>query len=121
MKSFHIMFEQMHGHVNVPQKYPQDGQLGSWVANIRSKRKQMTKRGEEFEIDFADDEISSDGEDDGNNGSPAKKRKRSGGRQKLTQERIVSTIQGYVAQSFSSILYSLFIDNEPLFTLYIFT
>lgn len=114
------MFEQMHGHVNVPQKYAQDGQLGSWVANIRSKRKQMTKRGEEFEIDFADDEISSAGEDDGT-GSPTKKRKRSGGRQKLTQERIVSTIQGYVAQSFPFIFYSLYIDNVPLFTLYIFT
>ena len=80
----------------------------------------MTKRGEEFEIDFADDEISSAGEDDGT-GSPTKKRKRSGGRQKLTQERIVSTIQGYVAQSFSFILYSLYIDYVPLFTLYIFT
>ena len=36
----------------MPQKYAPDGQLGSWVANIRSKRKLMSKRGEEFEPDI---------------------------------------------------------------------
>lgn len=63
----------------------------------------MAKRGEEFEIDFADDEISSAGEDDGAEG-PTKKRKRSGGRQKLTQERIVSTAFPFTYILFNIIL-----------------
>ena len=89
---------QEHGHVNVAQKYSQDGQLGSWVANIRSKRKQMAKRGEEFELDIPlggddgedDEDVVADGSEAGEGG---KKRKRGGnGRQRLTRDRIVSII-----------------------------
>ncbi|KAL3759263.1 hypothetical protein ACHAWU_002064 [Discostella pseudostelligera] len=122
-----LQFHQEHGHVNVPQKYAPDGQLGSWVANIRSKRKLMSKRGEEFEPDiesspipdpaeyddivvgdennvvFEDEEDEGDvalGDEDDGGGSGGvdlgvvdedfnrKKRKRVGGRQRLTQERI---------------------------------
>ena len=52
----------------MPQKYAQDGQLGSWVANIRSKRKQLAKRGEEFEPDVApdgDEDVDDDNNDYG--------------------------------------------------------
>ncbi len=101
----------------MPQKYAQDGQLGSWVANIRSKRKQMAKRGEDFEPDVApngdeddDDEGNNDdgggGEDDdddvllaaedeedagagvGVTDEGRRRRRRNGGRQRLTRDRV---------------------------------
>jgi len=106
-----LQFNQEHGHVNVAQKYSQDGQLGSWVANIRSKRKQMAKKGEEFELDVPLEDVGDNddgGEDDddaaifgidgggeggeGGGGESGKKRKRVGGRQRLTRDRIVSRI-----------------------------
>lgn len=89
-----VQFQQTHGHVNVAQKYADDGQLGSWVANIRSKRKSMAKNGEEFEpdVDDADDNENGEDEDAGDEGGAAggggKRRKLMGGRQRLTRERI---------------------------------
>mmetsp|Transcript_2257 Transcript_2257/g.3325 ORF Transcript_2257/g.3325 Transcript_2257/m.3325 type:complete len:334 (+) Transcript_2257:1-1002(+) len=90
-----LQFQQEHGHVNVAQKYALDGQLGSWVANIRSKRKQMAKKGEEFELDAP---LNEDGDDEGDEttaaegaegGELGKKRKRGGnGRQRLSRDRI---------------------------------
>jgi len=86
-----VQFRQKHGHANVAQKYVEDPQLGSWVANIRSKRKQMAKNGEDFEPDL-DDADDDDEEDDAGEGGAAsgggKKKKLVGGRQRLTQERI---------------------------------
>lgn len=110
-----VQFQRDHGHVNVPQKYSNDGQLGSWVANIRSKRKQMAKKGEEFELDIPEGGLQNDDEDDNNddgdddvlgleeggvdgstganaatNDTTPKKRgrKAGGGRQRLTRDRI---------------------------------
>jgi len=95
-----IQYHQEHGHVNVPQKFSLDGQLGSWVANMRSKRKIMAKKGEEFEPDISslDNDGAADEDDallDGLEGGDeegvmaGKKRKRgAGGRQRLTRERI---------------------------------
>ncbi|KAL9189369.1 hypothetical protein ACHAXT_009044 [Thalassiosira profunda] len=94
-----LRYRQVHGHCNVPQKYAEDGQLGSWVANIRSKRKAMAKRGEEFELDApadgADDDVEAldpvvedlGGLGDGGADGPKRRRHR-GGRQRLTRERI---------------------------------
>ncbi|KAL3811933.1 hypothetical protein ACHAXA_001580 [Cyclostephanos tholiformis] len=117
-----VRFHKEHGHVNVPQKYARDGQLGSWVANIRSKRKQMARKGEDFEPDVlaSDDDIDDDNNDhdedddeallamehEGGEGdlgggdivengaggegkvNDGKKRKRNGGRQRLTRDRV---------------------------------
>lgn len=52
----------------------------------------MAKAGEEFELDLPEEEIIGD-DDELLDGVPQKKRKVGGGRQKLTQERIVSTDQ----------------------------
>ena len=96
-----LRYRQVHGHCNVPQKYGEDGQLGSWVANIRSKRKQMAKRGEEFELDVPageDDEDENEAMDDlgglGDGTEGGKRRRHRGGRQRLTRERIVSVCLG---------------------------
>lgn len=98
---------QEHGHVNVPQKYSIDGQLGSWVANIRSKRKQMAKKGEEFELDAPLDNDNTEGNDDDDDeeedplmepieqGPKKRGRKAGGGRQRLTRDRIVSIDEVY--------------------------
>ncbi|KAL7536837.1 hypothetical protein ACHAWF_015139 [Thalassiosira exigua] len=51
-----VHFQREHGHVNVPQKYSKDGQLGSWVANMRSKRKQLAKKGLDFELEVTPEE-----------------------------------------------------------------
>ncbi|KAL7529903.1 hypothetical protein ACHAXR_005173 [Thalassiosira sp. AJA248-18] len=95
-----LQYQQAHGHVNVPQKYPQDGQLGSWVANMRSKRKQMAKKGEEFELDILPgDDDGGDDDDDvlglvendqvgGEGGGKKRGRRGGGGRQRLTRDRI---------------------------------
>ena len=98
---------QEHGHVNVPQKYSIDGQLGSWVANIRSKRKQMAKKGEEFELDAPLNNDNTEGNDDDDEeeedplmepieqGPKKRGRKAGGGRQRLTRDRIVSIDEVY--------------------------
>ena len=52
----------------------------------------MAKAGEEFELDLPEEEIIGD-DDELLDGVSQKKRKVGGGRQKLTQERIVSTDQ----------------------------
>jgi hypothetical protein len=46
-----VTFKAEHGHVNVPQGYKDDKQLGSWVTNIRYKRKCLQKSGLEFEVE----------------------------------------------------------------------
>lgn len=51
-----LTFKAAHGHVNVPQGYKEDKQLGSWVTNIRYKRKCLQKSGLEYEVDDEDDD-----------------------------------------------------------------
>ena len=46
-----LSFKSQHGHVNVPQGYKEDKQLGSWVTNIRYKRKCLQKSGQEYEVE----------------------------------------------------------------------
>jgi len=80
-----VAFKAEHGHANVPQKFAGDPQLGSWVANIRSKRKAMAKDGVEHEPDpgavpasAASPSVSADPSRPG----------RKGGRQRLTRDRV---------------------------------
>ena len=73
-----LAFKEQHGHVNVPQKFAGDPQLGSWVANIRSKRKAMAKDGVEHEPDPGAPASPSDSARPG----------RKGGRQRLTRDRV---------------------------------
>jgi hypothetical protein len=51
-----LTFKAVHGHVNVPQGYKEDKQLGSWVTNIRYKRKCLQKSGVEYEVDDDEDD-----------------------------------------------------------------
>lgn len=50
-----LTFKAQFGHVNVPQGYKEDKQLGSWVTNIRYKRKCLQKSGQDYEVDDEDD------------------------------------------------------------------
>mmetsp|Transcript_27022 Transcript_27022/g.53988 ORF Transcript_27022/g.53988 Transcript_27022/m.53988 type:complete len:766 (+) Transcript_27022:49-2346(+) len=51
-----LTFKAQFGHVNVPQGYKEDKQLGSWVTNIRYKRKCLQKSGQAYEVDDEEDE-----------------------------------------------------------------
>jgi hypothetical protein len=51
-----LTFKAQHGHVNVPQGYKEDKQLGSWVTNIRYKRKCLQKSGQEYEVEEEEEE-----------------------------------------------------------------
>lgn len=51
-----LAFKAQHGHVNVPQGYKEDKQLGSWVTNIRYKRKCLQKSGQEYEVEEEEEE-----------------------------------------------------------------
>ena len=50
-----LTFKAQFGHVNVPQGYKEDKQLGSWVTNIRYKRKCLQKAGQEYEVEDEED------------------------------------------------------------------
>ncbi|KAL7494531.1 hypothetical protein ACHAWT_007636 [Skeletonema menzelii] len=50
-----LAFKAQFGHVNVPQGYKEDKQLGSWVTNIRYKRKCLQKAGQDYEVDDEED------------------------------------------------------------------
>eukprot|EP00574_Skeletonema_japonicum_P012192 CAMPEP_0201714150 /NCGR_PEP_ID=MMETSP0593-20130828/742_1 /ASSEMBLY_ACC=CAM_ASM_000672 /TAXON_ID=267983 /ORGANISM="Skeletonema japonicum, Strain CCMP2506" /LENGTH=766 /DNA_ID=CAMNT_0048203399 /DNA_START=85 /DNA_END=2385 /DNA_ORIENTATION=+ len=50
-----LTFKAQFGHVNVPQGYKEDKQLGSWVTNIRYKRKCLQKNGQDYEVEDEDD------------------------------------------------------------------
>ena len=76
-----VAFRQEFGHTNVPNKYKRDKQLGSWVANLRTKRKTLDKKDEDFEIE-------ADLEEDGDDTTTTPNKRRRGRQSRLTPERI---------------------------------